>query len=61
MLVVVYLHASVGMNHANLCLLNQIAVALYGLRSQFAIVGNWNVLPSEIVTSGWLEVVGGRI
>ena len=61
LLVVAYLQASVGLNHDNLAILNDVAAALHGLQRPISIVCDWNIIPLELSTSGWLGAVGGRV
>jgi len=57
----VYLCDGVGLNDTNLEILQEIAGALKVLRGPWILGGDWNLTPSVLAGSKWLDMIGGMI
>ena len=57
----VYLWHSEGLTARNLDLLQTLAQVIYRLRGPWLLAGDFNFTPQELVASGWLQLVRGRV
>ena len=57
----VYLCDGVGLNDTNLEMLQEIAGALKVLQGPWVLGGDWNLTPSVLAGSKWLDMIGGMI
>ena len=60
MLAVVYLDSGIGITGNNSTKLARIGAWLRTLKVPWAILGDWNASPDELVSSGWTELVRGQ-
>ena len=56
-----YLHTAEGLSQRNLDLLQALAEHLHSLNGPWVVAADWNLPPSELETSGWLDFVGAIV
>ena len=57
----VYFWTSEGLSQRNLDILHAIAQIIKQLHGPWLLAADFNFTPEEIVSSGWLQLVGGQI
>ena len=60
-LVTVYLEQGVKASGLNLWLLEALAVFCLGFDGPWIAMGDWNMEPTELARSGWVDLVGGKV
>ena len=60
-IVVAYLHDSIGLKDLNLALLQEIASVLIALGKPYIILADWNITPDVLVAGEWPNGIGGKI
>eukprot|EP00969_Alexandrium_andersonii_P314472 13892230-Alexandrium_andersonii.AAC.1 len=57
----VYLKDGDGLGETNLAILAELAAFLGALRGPWVVGGDWNISPEVLVSSNWLQAVGGVV
>ncbi|CAK0896370.1 unnamed protein product, partial [Prorocentrum cordatum] len=58
---IVYLTTSIGVAGQNLIKLQNLGAVIKSLTGDWIAIGDWNVVPTELEESGWVNYVDGRI